>query len=43
VADEIRAGDFSAKPGFLCRYCDFRLLCPAQEQLITIEPARATA
>jgi RecB family exonuclease len=38
VADQIRAGDFTAKPSFLCAYCDFRPLCPAHEQLISIQP-----
>jgi DNA helicase-2/ATP-dependent DNA helicase PcrA len=41
VADLIRAGEFSAKPGFACRYCDFKPLCPAHEQLMTIAPALA--
>jgi DNA helicase-2/ATP-dependent DNA helicase PcrA len=40
VADQIRAGEFPAKPGFLCRYCDFRLICPSHEQLISISGAR---
>ncbi|MGH9713991.1 MAG: ATP-dependent helicase [Candidatus Acidiferrales bacterium] len=40
VADQIRAGDFAAKPGFQCGYCDFKPLCPAHEQLISIQPAR---
>jgi DNA helicase-2/ATP-dependent DNA helicase PcrA len=40
VADQIRAGDFAAKPGFHCGYCDFKPLCPAHEQLISIRPAR---
>ncbi len=39
VADRIRAKDFGAKPGFLCKYCDFEPLCPAHEQLISIRPA----
>ncbi len=39
VADRIRAGDFSAKPGFGCGFCDYKPLCPAHEQLI---PIRAT-
>ncbi len=43
VADQIRAGDFSAKPGFGCRYCDFKPLCPAHEQLIPIRPAAESA
>jgi len=43
VADQIRAGDFAAKPGFQCGYCDFKPLCPAHEQLISIRPARKDA
>jgi DNA helicase II / ATP-dependent DNA helicase PcrA len=39
VADRIRAGDFSARPGFACGYCDYKPLCPAHEQLISIQPA----
>jgi putative RecB family exonuclease len=42
VADRIRAGDFSAKPGFACGYCDYKPLCPAHEQLISIQPAAST-
>ena len=38
TADLIRAGEYPAKPGFICGYCDFRPLCPAHEQLITIRP-----
>lgn len=41
VADQIRAGEFSAKPGFWCGYCDYKPLCPAHEQLISIQPAEA--
>jgi DNA helicase-2/ATP-dependent DNA helicase PcrA len=40
VADQIRAGDFAAKAGFHCGYCDFKPLCPAHEQLISIQTAR---
>ncbi len=36
TADSIRAGDFAAKPGFVCRSCDFQTICPAHEQLIPI-------
>ena len=36
VADEIRAGEFPARPGFSCRYCDYQPICPAHEQLISI-------
>ncbi len=43
TADLIRAGDFPAKPGFMCGYCDFQPLCPAHEQLVTIRPSRSGA
>jgi DNA helicase II / ATP-dependent DNA helicase PcrA len=43
VADQIRAGDFAAKAGFHCGYCDFKPLCPAHEQLISIRPAPSDA
>jgi len=43
VADQIRAGDFPAKPGFGCGYCDFKPLCPAHEQLIPIRSAIESA
>jgi len=39
VADQIRAGNFRARPGFGCGYCDFKPLCPEHEQLITIQSA----
>jgi DNA helicase-2/ATP-dependent DNA helicase PcrA len=39
VADLIRAGEFPAKPGFSCGYCDYKPLCPAHEQLVSIRPA----
>ena len=32
VAAEIRAAHFPAKPGFNCRFCDYRLICPAHER-----------
>jgi RecB family exonuclease len=36
TADLIRAGEFPARPGFICRYCDFQPVCPAHEQLVSI-------
>jgi DNA helicase II / ATP-dependent DNA helicase PcrA len=39
VADLIRAKEFPAKPGFGCNFCDYRPLCPAHEQLISIRSA----
>ena len=38
VADLIRAGEFSAKPGFACSYCDYKPICPAHETLVPIRP-----
>jgi DNA helicase II / ATP-dependent DNA helicase PcrA len=32
VADKIAAGYFPAKPGFHCRFCAYRSLCPATER-----------
>ncbi len=40
VADQIRAREFSAKPGFGCGFCDYKPLCPAHEQLISIKLRR---
>ena len=34
--DLIRAREFGARPGFQCRSCDFKAICPAFEQLISI-------
>jgi hypothetical protein len=39
TADLIRAGEYPAKPGFVCGFCDFQALCPAHEQFVTIRPA----
>ncbi len=39
VAADIRAGQFAPKPGFLCKSCEFQLLCPAHEQFVAIRPA----
>jgi DNA helicase-2/ATP-dependent DNA helicase PcrA len=40
VADNIRAGNFAAAPGFHCKFCDYRPLCPAHETSAAIVPAR---
>jgi DNA helicase-2/ATP-dependent DNA helicase PcrA len=32
VAAGIRAGQFPARAGFNCRFCDYRLICPAHER-----------
>ncbi|HEX5482202.1 MAG TPA: PD-(D/E)XK nuclease family protein, partial [Terriglobia bacterium] len=31
IVSEIRRGLFEAKPGFMCRWCDYKPLCPAHE------------
>lgn len=31
VAADIRAREFPARPGFVCKNCEFRFLCPAHE------------
>lgn len=38
VADNIRAGEFSPRPTFGCGGCDYKTICPAHEQLVSIEP-----
>ncbi len=43
VAAQIRAGQFDARPGYLCRFCDYQSICPAHEQLVPIQPAGAGA
>ena len=32
TAAGIRAGQFPARPGWNCRHCDYRLICPAHER-----------
>lgn len=32
IAADIRAGEFGAKPGFVCRSCAFKPICPAYEE-----------
>ena len=40
VAADIRARDFPARPGFVCKNCEYRSLCPTQESAATRrEPA----
>ncbi len=39
VAQNIRAGHFPATPGFPCRTCEFRAICPAHEQDVPLVPA----
>jgi DNA helicase-2/ATP-dependent DNA helicase PcrA len=32
AAADIRAGNFPAKPGYSCKFCDYESICPAREQ-----------
>jgi DNA helicase-2/ATP-dependent DNA helicase PcrA len=34
TAADIRAGEFSAKPGFICRNCAYKPICPAHEEAL---------
>lgn len=43
VADRIQAGEFDAKPGYHCRLCAYRNLCPATEKQISSVPPRKKA
>ncbi len=38
VAAKIAAGNFPAKPGFHCRFCAYRSLCPATEKRVSSIP-----
>jgi DNA helicase II / ATP-dependent DNA helicase PcrA len=31
VASDVRAREFPARPGFVCKHCEYRFLCPTQE------------
>jgi len=35
TAADIRAGEFSAKPGFICRTCAYKPICPAHEETLS--------
>ena len=35
AAADIRAGQFPAKPGFICRSCAYRPICPAHEETLS--------
>ena len=41
IADRIRGWDFAAKPGYGCASCDYKLICPAHEQLVSIRAGMA--
>jgi len=32
VAERIHLGHFPAAPGFVCKFCDYRPICPAHEE-----------
>ncbi|OFV81267.1 MAG: hypothetical protein A3B65_03830 [Acidobacteria bacterium RIFCSPHIGHO2_02_FULL_67_57] len=34
VAARVRAREFPAHPGYWCRYCDYRRVCPEHEQML---------
>ena len=38
TAADIRAGQFPAKPGFICRSCAYRPICPAHEEALSVKP-----
>jgi DNA helicase-2/ATP-dependent DNA helicase PcrA len=35
AAADIRAGEFPAKPGFICRTCAYKPICPAHEEALS--------
>lgn len=35
AAADIRAGEFSPKPGFVCRSCAYKPICPAHEEVLS--------
>ena len=44
VADRIESGQFDAKPGYHCRLCPYRNLCPATEKHVpSPQPAKKAA
>src|SRR5580693_1402687 len=36
TAADIRAGEFPPKPGFICRSCAFKPICPAHEEALSV-------
>jgi len=43
VAESIAMGKFDAKPGFYCRFCAYRNLCPATEKRLQEPPPQNKA
>ena len=35
TAADIRAGEFVAKPGYVCRNCAYKPICPAHEEALS--------
>jgi len=35
AADDIRAGQFPPNPGFVCRSCAYKPICPAYEEALS--------
>ena len=35
TAADIRAGEFPAKPGYICRNCAYKPICPAHEEALS--------
>jgi DNA helicase-2/ATP-dependent DNA helicase PcrA len=42
VAENIAAGKFDAKPSFNCRFCAYRVLCPATEKRLSGTPQQSS-
>ena len=36
AAADIRAGEFSARPGYACRTCAYEAICPAHEETVSV-------
>ena len=43
VSENVAAGNFKPKPGFYCRFCAYRNLCPATEKTIQEHSAQEKA
>ena len=43
AAEGIRAGEFTSKPGYHCRWCAYAPICPAQEERVFALTQIATA
>ena len=43
VSENVAAGNFKPKPGFYCRFCAYRNLCPATEKQLQEHPSQNKA